>query len=85
MEMGMSSDHQFVRKQNMIGRLSILCLAAVVGLMALPMAAHAVSFDAARLYGAGANPCSVAVGDFNGDGDLDLAVTNASGDEKKSF
>jgi len=35
-----------------------------------------VSFFAARTFGAGSNPDSVAVGDFNGDGKPDLAVAN---------
>src|SRR5262249_9133055 len=34
------------------------------------------SFQAARSFGAGSNAWSVAVGDFNGDGTPDLAVTN---------
>jgi len=34
------------------------------------------TFHAAANYGAGTNPCSVAVGDFNGDGKPDLAVAN---------
>src|SRR5438034_348997 len=36
-----------------------------------------VSFAAAANYGAGTNPFSVAVGDFNGDGNQDLAVANS--------
>jgi VCBS repeat protein len=32
---------------------------------------------AAQSFGAGSYPYSVAVGDFNGDGALDLAVANA--------
>src|ERR1022692_3750501 len=35
------------------------------------------TFQAPRTYGVGASPYGVAVGDFNGDGKLDLAVTNS--------
>ena len=34
------------------------------------------TFLSAEAYGAGSNPRSVAVGDLDGDGDLDLAVAN---------
>ena len=37
----------------------------------------AVTFVPAVIYGAGSNPDSVAVGDFNGDGKPDLAVADA--------
>jgi len=38
-------------------------------------------FGAARSFGAGGYPLSVAVGDFNGDGRQDLAVTNTATDD----
>lgn len=37
------------------------------------------TFKPAVNYGAGSNPSAVAVGDFNGDGNLDLAVANFGG------
>ena len=40
--------------------------------------AQNVSFIARRAFGAGTSPFSVAVGDFNGDGKSDLAVTSVS-------
>ena len=41
-----------------------------------PATCNPVSFAAAANFGAGTNPFSVAVGDFNGDGKQDLAVAN---------
>src|SRR5437899_9754863 len=61
-------------------RLSLLVVAIVFLSSALPNPALAqtVSFIARADLEVGTNPRSVAVGDFNGDGRLDLAVTNAS-------
>src|SRR5437870_1518415 len=50
--------------------LSLLSLQVAVGF------AQSVSFGAAMKFAVGTNPSSVAVGDFNGDGKLDLAVAN---------
>ena len=41
-----------------------------------PAAAHAVSFSTGTTFAVGGDPESVAVGDFNGDSRLDLAVAN---------
>src|ERR1019366_4226030 len=43
------------------------------------LAAHAGQFLEAPKYPTGANPQAVAVGDFNGDGNLDLAIANSTG------
>src|SRR5438445_11370704 len=61
-------------------RLSLLVVAIVFLSSALPnpSPAQTVSFIARADLEVGTNPRSVAVGDFNGDGRLDLAVTNAS-------
>jgi FG-GAP-like repeat len=41
------------------------------------------TFMAAVSYGVGSIPTSAAVGDFNGDGDLDLAVTNSGSKQRE--
>src|SRR6266536_2991052 len=46
------------------------------GLLEPEAAAQTVSFGAKTDFGTGARSRSVAVGDFNGDGTLDLAVAN---------
>src|ERR1035438_5079353 len=53
--------------------LLIVCLNTVLAQSPPP-----VSFLAASAYGAGSFPQSVAVGDFNGDGKLDLALADQS-------
>src|SRR2546421_12970859 len=59
-------------------RLSMLVAAIVIFWSTLPTPALAdtVSFVARRDYEAGQSPVSVVVGDFNGDGEPDLAVAN---------
>src|SRR3989442_14689995 len=60
-------------------RLSLLVAAILFFSSALPIPAPAqtVSFIARSDFAAGTNPHFVAVGDFNGDGKLDLAVADA--------
>ena len=60
---------------------SAIALSAVAMLGLAPSALAQVSFSAATDYAVGNTPQSVAVGDLNGDGGLDLAVANnLSGD-----
>jgi hypothetical protein len=60
-------------------KMALVCagLAVCNVLVAAAAEAQDVSFEEARNFGAGSFPASVAVGDFNGDGLLDLAVANA--------
>src|SRR5215813_6425438 len=62
-----------------LSRVLWLSVLAVMlgGLLEPEAAAQAVSFGPKTDFGTGGGPHSVAVGDFNGDGSLDLAVANA--------
>src|SRR4029077_8971049 len=65
-----------LRNQGGYGFLSILISFTVAG---FAQSVPPVSFQAAVNYGAGGDPISLAVGDFNGDGKPDLAVTDQGG------
>lgn len=60
--------------------LSVLAFAAVVA-AGLPQAQAQISFAAQVTYTAGNQPETTALGDFNGDGDLDAAVTSDAPDK----
>src|SRR5205085_1556545 len=61
--------------------LPLVCILGGLLLKSPSVAAGApASFAAHTDFGAGAAPVSVAAGDFNGDGKLDMAVANESSD-----
>ena len=60
--------------------LAFLLLSLSMSLAGVPIVqAATLSFLSAINYGAGANPHTVAMGDLNGDGKLDLGVANYGG------
>jgi hypothetical protein len=64
-------------RRRRLGALSGAAALGAVVALALPAGALAqVNFHAATKYEAGVMPSQVAVGDFNGDNDPDLAVAN---------
>lgn len=47
--------------------------------LGLPGQSHAVDFASAEAYSVGTSPSVIVVGDFNGDGKLDIAVRGETG------
>ena len=56
-----------------------LVLIATIALTSHPASAQ-IDFDPPAVYAVGLNPTSVTAADLNGDGHLDLAVTNSEED-----
>ena len=56
--------------------LRMLAVTMCVFLLLIPANLTAIDFAVARSYPVGTSPAAVAVGDFNGDGKLDIAVAN---------
>jgi hypothetical protein len=66
-------------------RFTVVLLACFAGALVLGVVGSAastppVSFAAAQVYAAGDGPASIALGDLNGDGSLDLASANYNAD-----
>ena len=60
-------------------RSSLAAIGVTIVCAAIPSGASAVSFSTATNFAAGSNPSGVATGDFNGDSNADLVVTNLGG------
>src|SRR5437588_520064 len=69
---------------SLIRLLGVLCLSLLVVMLSVPFELEAadqtVSFGAKSDFRTGGGPNSLAVGDFNGDGKLDLAAVNLDSD-----
>src|SRR5437867_1663522 len=68
--------HLLMRRSGILRGLLLCCLLAWLAFLPTVSFAQTVSFGAATPFSVGSFPESVAVGDFNGDGRLDLAVAN---------
>ena len=55
----------------------VLAVAALLMVQPLEMMSNAVNFGAATSYPVGASPSGITLGDFNGDGKVDIAVANS--------
>src|SRR5437667_1449302 len=76
MEHETDQGHVMMRRSRILRGLLLCCLLALLAFLPTVSLAQTVSFGTATNFPVGSNPFSVAVGDFNGDGRLDLAVAN---------
>ena len=58
-----------------------LMICSLLALLGNPASASAVSFGTPTSYPVGTNPAAIVVGDFNGDGKIDIAVANTGSDD----
>ena len=62
-------------------RPTCMVIVTLLVLLGIPAALAAIDFAAPKSYPVGTSPAAIAVGDFNGDGKIDIAVANTgSGD-----